>query len=200
MSSLQSHLPVDEIMRALATVTYAPMITVMAQYDRPIAQPSDSLPNPAGEAWAIEGHPDTCLFWAGLDSSKRSVAGTNIVLHSSPAFARQWLETSDLQPAGETLLQQASALIGRWLSRPVRWQVHRWRYALVEKTAVNSPLSMTEPLPLVACGDWCGTAHLDTALEAGWSAAERLPVAFGKTPLAPLPNDLMAIVSAPESR
>ncbi|MGD1859812.1 MAG: NAD(P)/FAD-dependent oxidoreductase [Leptolyngbyaceae cyanobacterium] len=191
LAPLQSDPNVQKILAALETVTYAPMITVMAQYETAIAQPRAPLPTSPTTAWMIQGHPDTPLFWAGLDSSKRAVAEVNVVLHSSAAFARQWLETNNLQSAGEALLASASQLIGDWLARPTRWQVHRWRYALVETPSVDSLPVITAPLPLVACGDWCGTANLDTALESGWAAGDRIQTALNGPPLEQFPANLI---------
>ncbi|MEM1308650.1 MAG: hypothetical protein AAGF98_03950, partial [Cyanobacteria bacterium P01_H01_bin.153] len=188
---LQSYPQVQKILAALETVVYAPMITVMAQYEAAIVQPHHPLPTSPTTAWMIQGHPDTPLFWAGLDSSKRSAPEINIVLHSSAAFARQWLETPNLQSAGEALLESASQLIGDWLASPTRWQVHRWRYALVETPSIDSLPAMTAPLPLVACGDWCGTSNLDTALESGWAAGDRIQAALNGPPLETFPGDLI---------
>jgi len=183
------------LLAALATVTYAPVVTVMAQYDEPIVRPTDALPGSPTAAWMVEGHPDTPLFWVGLDSSKRAIKGMNVVIHSSAAFARHWLEMLDLPLVGEALLAQASQCIAGWVAAPQQWQVHRWRYGLVETPSPASLLTTTAPLPLVACGDWCGAANLDTALASGWAAAKAIQTALGAEPLPPFPAGLLTPAS-----
>lgn len=180
------------LLAALKTVTYAPIITVMAQYDTPTQQPGDALPCPPTAAWMVEGHPKTPLFWVGLDSSKRATTATNLVIHSSAAFAQPWLDTPNWHPAGNALLAQASELVANWVATPKNWQVHRWRYALVETAATEPLLTLTDPSPLVACGDWCGQENLDTALDAGWAAAATIHNALGGRALPAFPAGLMS--------
>lgn len=180
------------LLTTLQAVTYAPIITIMAQYEAAIPETAAPLPGSPTTAWMVEGHPATPLFWAGLDSSKRSVKGQNVVIHSSATFARNWLDMPNLQPVGEALLAQASELIASWLATPRHWQVHRWRYGLVETPAPVSCLATTEPLPLAACGDWGGRANLDTAFASGWDAAAAIHAALAETPLPPFPAGLIA--------
>lgn len=194
LSSLGTWAPIKTVTKALETVSYAPMITVMAQYANALTQPADPLPCAAAAPWMVEGQADTALFWVGLDSSKRSLDRINVVIHSSAAFARDWLEATDLQPAGEALLAHASQRVADWLARPHHWQVHRWRYAFVERPCEQPMPMATTPLPLITCGDWCGKAHLDSALEAGWRAAATLHNAMGGADLPEFPHGLLAAV------
>lgn len=183
--------PIQPLLAALKSVTYDPVITVMAQYDDPTRQPTDALPGDPTAPWLVEAHPATPLFWAGLDSSKRSTPAVHVVTHSSAAFARQWLDEPDLQSVGQTLLTQASNLIATWLGQPQTYQVHRWRYGLVN-TPVTAPLLTTAtPLPLAACGDWCGAANLDTALASGWATAAAIHTAVGGATLPAFPVSLI---------
>jgi renalase len=174
LAPLRSHPAMAALADSLALVAYAPCITVMAHYTQHSSQADARLPCLPQEPWMIEGHSDTPFFWVGLDSGKRQVEGLNVVLHSSATFAEHWLETPQLQPAGEALLASAGKLIAPWLAQPARWQVHRWRYARVETPNPHPLPTLSAPAPLVACGDWCGDRHLDTALEAGWAAAAAL--------------------------
>ncbi len=176
LEPLRSHPTVTDLLTHLATVRYAPCITVMAQYAAPMIYEHDPAPLPCAPTapWMVTGHADTPFFWVGLDSSKRGLAHPNVILQSSAGFAEHWLEVPHPQDAGTALLQQAGKLIAPWLSQPARWQVHRWRYALVEQPCQVRPTAMQTPLPLVACGDWWGDRALDTALESGWAAAEEV--------------------------
>ncbi|MEM6715058.1 MAG: FAD-dependent oxidoreductase, partial [Cyanobacteria bacterium P01_C01_bin.147] len=182
---------VQSLLDSLATIVYAPMITVMAHYDSPLAQATDALPCAPTAPWMVAAQPDTSLFWVGLDSSKRPTTDTNVVIHSSAAFARHWLDRPDWQRGGEALLAQMGELIANWISQPKSWQVHRWRYALVETPGPEPVLTLPAPLPLAACGDWCGHANLDTALESGWAAAATIHTALGGEPLSAFPASLI---------
>lgn len=188
----RSQTAIATLWQHLATVTYAPCITVMAQYAAPINSPETRLPCPSHEPWMIEGHSDTPFFWVGLDSAKRQAAGYNVVLHSSATFAEHWLAATDLQPAGEALLTQAGKLIAPWLMQPTRWQVHRWRYARVEQFYTQGIPQLETPSLLVACGDWWGDRQLDTALEAGWMAAAALNSQLNNQPLPEFPEGLLS--------
>ncbi|MDB9529015.1 FAD-dependent oxidoreductase [Oscillatoria sp. CS-180] len=184
LEPLRSHASLAKAATAISTVQYAPCLTVMAQYEPPFAFVAAPLPCDPTEPWAIEGHPDTPFFWIGLDSSKRSVEGFNVVLHSSSNFAQTWLDADNLQPAGSALLAEAGQFIASWMMRPLRWQVHRWRYARVKVPCPDSLPTMSDPLPLVACGDWCGDRHINSAFESGWAAADAVNTLLNGSPLA----------------
>ncbi|MEL7330107.1 MAG: FAD-dependent oxidoreductase [Cyanobacteria bacterium J06559_1] len=181
LQPLLSQPQVNAMARAIAAVEYDSCVTVMARYAEQMPAP---LPCQSTEPWMVEGYPNTPFFWVGLDSSKRQVPSLHVVLHSSAAFARQWIDSPHLQDAGATLLAQAGKLITPWLAKPMHWQIHRWRYALVKEPCAQAMLSVSTPLPLVACGDWCGDQQIDTAMESGWLAAIGLNSLLGGKPLA----------------
>jgi predicted NAD/FAD-dependent oxidoreductase len=176
----------------LKRVTYTPCITVLAEYDSSSPTASTSLPCPPTTPWMIMGHPASPFFWVGLDSSKRSPAprSLNIILQSSADFATPWLETTNLQPAGEDLLKLGGQFFASWLAKPQRWQVHRWRYSLVESPALTSCVQITYPAPLVGCGDWGGDRALESALESGWEAAAIVHHQLGRGLLPDFPMGL----------
>lgn len=183
---------VERAVTALSTVAYAPCITVMAQYSQ-IVQAQAPLPELSTTPWMVEGHADTPFFWIGLDSSKRQTESLNVVLQSSAALAERWLDAENLQPAGEAVLSEAGKLIVPWLAQPYRWQVHRWRYALVEQPCRKGLVTISETPPMVASGDWCGDRRLDTALESGWAAAAAINRHLVSKPLPDFPETLIAI-------
>ena len=157
---------------ALATVRYAPCITVMAAYEAGGADPSSAL-SPQ-QPWMVWGGQNTDFAWVGLDSSKRSAPAPRVVLQSSATFAAAWLDHPSLQPAGEALLHRAQTDLAAWLGHPQRWQVHRWRYATVQQSVQAPCLQTQTPLPLVACGDWCGDQLADSAIASGQAAADAI--------------------------
>lgn len=149
----------------LRSVEFAPCISVIAGYST-IQSP------PTWQAVTVAG--DDNLAWIGLDSSKRQeVRSPVFVLHSSAKFAQNYLQSDDLQPAGELLIARAANLLS-WLDTPEWMQVHRWRYAFPTSPLVNTYLNANTPQPLVCCGDWCGGDRVESALLSGISAAEQI--------------------------
>jgi renalase len=157
---------------ALATVRYAPCITVMAVYEAGRVGASSTL-SPQ-KPWMVWGTQDTDFAWVGLDSSKRTAPTPRVMLQSSAAFAAAWLDRPSLQSAGEALLHRAQTDLAAWLGHPQRWQVHRWRYATVQQSVQAPCLQTQTPLPLVACGDWCGDQLADSAIASGQAAANAI--------------------------
>jgi renalase len=157
---------------ALSTVRYAHCITVMAVYEAGRVGASSTL-SPQ-KPWMVWGTQDTDFAWVGLDSSKRNAPTPRVVLQSSAAFAAAWLDLPSLQPAGEALLHRAQTDLAAWLGHPQRWQVHRWRYATVQQSVQAPCLQTQTPLPLVACGDWCGDQLADSAIASGQAAANAI--------------------------
>ncbi|MBO9999235.1 MAG: FAD-dependent oxidoreductase [Cyanobacteria bacterium SID2] len=155
---------VSEAFRAnLAAVEYDPCITAIARYtiDR---SPPDWV--------SVDFPPETDLFWVGLDSSKRRNAPQPVfAIHSSAEFARSNLDTTDLDGLGRQLLDRAAHYLLPWLSEPEFLNVHRWRYAFTHRPWRQDCLATMTPLPLICCGDWCGTRHIETALRSSLAAA-----------------------------
>lgn len=190
LADLASTPEVDKLKGAIAHVRYAPCLTVLAQYSHPLVSTPSPLPCAPNEPWMVDGGTDSPFFWLGLDSSKRPTPNINVVFHSSAPFARRWLETPDLQTPGFSLLEEAGQWVAPWLAKPQRWQVHRWRYAYIEAPHPEPICPVADPLPLVACGDWCGDRQIDTALDAGWQAAQQIHALFTGATLPAFPVGL----------
>jgi predicted NAD/FAD-dependent oxidoreductase len=162
-----------EFWQQLASVDFNPCLTVSAGYGERQAELANH--KPSWQTVKIISHPDLAkLIW---DSSKRENKDQAVLIaHSKGQFAEFYLDAEDLQPAGERLLTSAAELLYPWLASPQWLQVHRWRYAL-PKTSLTVPYLMaTQPMPLICCGDWCGTGDnsLENALRSGLAAADRL--------------------------
>ncbi|AFY32891.1 NAD(P)/FAD-dependent oxidoreductase [Calothrix sp. PCC 7507] len=149
----------------LRSVEFSPCISLIAGY------PPTSQPLPQWKALTFVDHAD--LAWIGLDSSKRPHSQQpHFVLQSSADFAKSHLDTEDLQPVGQYLLQSAAqTLLLPWLDSPDWMQTHRWRYAFPSRPWHESILSAAIPLPLVCCGDWCGGNLVEGAMLSGLAAA-----------------------------
>jgi renalase len=171
----------------LAGVEYDACITVMAGYEPDFQQILD-IQTPT---WpAVTFAEDAILAWVGIDSSKRSQSPQPVVvLHSTPSFAAEHLESLDINSLGQELLNIASTHLLPELNSPQWFQVHRWRYAQ-PKTFLNAPcFPAPTTSPLVCCGDWCqdissnnSTPNLtsnfiENALVSGLAAAQYLKFA-----------------------
>ena len=159
-------LPTDvntEFSKNLRSVEFNPCLSVIAGYSLQL--------QPTWRAVTFLDLPD--LAWIGLDSSKRLEAELPVfVLHSSPKFAQQHLDSEDLQLLGKQLLAQASSFLPG-LDTPEWVQVHRWRYAF-PRVAWHETYLSAAPLPLVCCGDWCGGNRVESALVSGCAAAAEI--------------------------
>jgi renalase len=162
----------SQFLRQLASVNFNPCLTVAAGYGDRTAELASH--QPSWQLVKILSHPDLAkLIW---DSSKRDKDQNVLILHSTGNFAEKYLDADDLHPAGERLLASAAQLFYAWLASPQWLQVHRWRYAL-PKTPLTVPyLLATETMPLICCGDWCGSGdnYLENALQSGKEAANCL--------------------------
>ncbi|BAZ31543.1 FAD dependent oxidoreductase [Cylindrospermum sp. NIES-4074] len=157
-----------EFLDNLRAVEFSPCISVMAGY------PATSQPLPNWQALTFVDDAD--LAWIGFDSSKRPhPQQPHFVVQSSANFAQQHLETQNLQPVGEYMLQRASASLALpWLCNPEWMQVHRWRYAFPIRSGNAAFLSAENSLPLVCCGDWCGGNLVEGAMLSGLAAASEI--------------------------
>lgn len=154
-----------EFLDNLRSVEFYPCISAIAGY------PPNSQPLPRWKALTFVN--DTVLAWIGLDSSKRPHAQQpHFVLQSSADFAQLHLESADLYPAGQHMLQHAAQnLASPWLENPDWMQVHRWRYAFPKSSWQKAFLKAATPLPLLCCGDWCGGSLVESAMLSGIAAA-----------------------------
>ncbi|MCC5609126.1 NAD(P)/FAD-dependent oxidoreductase [Nostoc sp. CHAB 5834] len=152
----------------LRSVEFYASISAIAGYSR------TSQPLPQWKALTFVDDAD--LAWIGLDSSKRrNPQQPHFVVQSSADFAQRHLESQDLQPVGQLMLQRAAESLSLpWLNTPEWMQVHRWRYAFPSRPWHEAFLSAGTPLPLVCCGDWCGGNLAEGAMLSGLAAADEI--------------------------
>lgn len=163
---------VSELLHRLRQVDFEAVITVMAGYD--LGKSAQlSLQTGLG-GWMVTSQAHPTLRWMALDSSKRiNPKEAVVVLHSSPTFASNALNTTHLEPVGQTLLSEAARL-EPWIGSPQWMQIHRWRYGFVKKALGVSSLSTPELPSLVGCGDWCNGGNAEGAIASGHAAAAAL--------------------------
>jgi renalase len=154
--------------KALQSIRFAPCLSLMAGYAKTAEIPTE---------WqAIRVIDDPIVKWITLDSNKHPEQAKQpvFVFQSTAEFAIQSLEEANLEVAGKPMLKQVGKLLAKWLADPEWWQLHRWRYALVEEALGVACLSTTEPLPLVCAGDWCAGKNVEGAYQSGLAAADSL--------------------------
>ncbi len=171
----------QEILTPLASVSYDPCLTLLAQY------PQNGVP--AEIPWcSLEFPGDRDLSWLGLDSSKGTSSAPRgdrplVVINSSPELARSHIDDEDVTPVIEHLLNQGAAHVGDWLNTPETTHLHRWRYAFPRQTWSQDSLVLPTPFPLICCGDWCGSHQVETALRSGLAAASATNAQLQQHPL-----------------
>jgi predicted NAD/FAD-dependent oxidoreductase len=152
----------------LSSVEFYPCISVMTGYPARL--------QPLLDWKAVTFIDDSILGWIGLDSSKRHQCPQPVfVVQSSASFAQLHLESPDLQPTGQQMLEYAATILKLpWLDIPEWMQVHRWRYAFPSIPWPEKILKAEAALPLVCCGDWCGGNLAEAAMLSGFGAAQEI--------------------------
>ena len=113
------------------------------------------------------------VSWISVNSSKpgRKEPFT-MVVHSTNAWADAHIE-DDSDFVLKHLLDEASIVTGKDLRSATHRQVHRWRFANIEKQA-GPTYFIDEENKLAACGDWCVRGRI----EAAFTSANNLSAAL----------------------
>lgn len=153
------------VLDSLRSVEFSACISVIAGYPT-------NMPLPAWRSLTVID--DDTIAWIGNDSSKRLEMNTPVfVFHSTAKFAQTYIDTEDLQPIGQQLLNKAAKLFPE-LANPDWLQCDRWRYAFPTIPLADNCLNAHTPQPLVCCGDWCGGFNLEGAMRSGNAAAKQI--------------------------
>jgi renalase len=161
-----------DFLEMIRSVEFDPCLSAIATFPTEFMAQVKDLP---WKAVSFSHHPS--LAWVGLDSSKRfNSSGPVFVIQSNADFAREWLEATDLTPAGHHLLSHAAEVLVPWLNSPSVLQVHRWRYAFAHTPLKVTHLIADLPQPLICCGDWCGGNNLESALRSGFNTAKEIVI------------------------
>jgi len=149
----------------LARVRYAPCLTLMLAFDRPIElhEPSCS-PSHGPVAWIARNDSKP-----GRDKTPKTV-----VVHATTAWSRAHLDAS-AENAADALLKSVRPQIGD--AEPVFRMVHRWLYARVEQAA-GAPFLWDPARQVGACGDWAGGPRVECAFDSGEALAAAIVESF----------------------
>lgn len=122
------------------------------------------------EAARIE---DPVLSWIAIEASKPGRSEkTALTIHSR----NDWAEANLERDRGEVQAEMLAALrrlLGKDLSTAAWLDLHRWRYASVEKP-VGAPYLFDDALGLGACGDWCLGNRVEAAAESAYALSHML--------------------------
>lgn len=152
---IQAHGP--DLAEALAGVTYAPCIAVLAAWSAPLDLPFDAAKgvSPLG-------------LWVREASKPERPPAEAWVLHAAPDWSAEHLDRDPLVSARELLAELARRL-HRELPQPSHLDAHRWRYASVLEP-LGRPHLAAAGSPLFVAGDGCLGPRLEDAFESGRSA------------------------------
>lgn len=167
LAPLVRELPLGDAGVDLERVRFDPTWTLMLELARDLDVPWKGLE---------VRHP--VLSWLSRDHTKREAGAPPVlVAHASGEWSRAHLEDAreDVQRA---LLGAVKEVVGE--VDVTRALVHRWRFAT---PSVLYPTShhWDAGLQLGWCGDWCGAAKVEGALDSGWSLARDVTASLGVT-------------------
>ena len=113
------------------------------------------------------------ISWIAVNSSKpgRKPPFT-LVVHSTNAWADEHID-DDTENVLDHMINQASAVTGANLDAAVHRQVHRWRYANIDKHP-GPTFFLDDDARLAACGDWFVRGRVESAFTSANELAARL--------------------------
>ena len=145
----------------LPNIAYHPCLVVMARLDK-----VSGIPAPGG--LKVDGG---VLSWLA-DNFQKGISQTpSVTVHATPEFSYQHLD-GDLQAAGQTMIEAATALITP--AKVVDWQVHRWRYSLCHNRHDEPFWKAGTRTPLLFGGDGFGMGNVEGAYISGIKMAEKI--------------------------
>ena len=147
----------------LAHITYAPVMTMMAAFDR-------HLPIETGVQLA-SGF-DLAAQIRNSTKPSRPTETDQWVVHADTAWSRANLNT-DKDTIASALLERFMQANGIAPAQPIYLRGHRWRFARVERALGRSHL--LDPTRRIGlAGDWCRGPNAENAFESGLMLAEAM--------------------------
>lgn len=148
------------LQKSLASIRMAPCWALMLALTTPSEIDQDVLRQPSPE-----------IAWLARNSGKpgRSSAVETWVAHADPAWSQDNLELEKVAVLSR-LVEAALACLGSNGSDVMHADVHRWRFARVER-ASDEPFLRDETGTLLVCGDGCLGPRVESAYLSGFAAA-----------------------------
>lgn len=155
----------DDRLAELGRAVYRPCISLALAYDREITRPFYALVN------TDRAHPIAWLACEHAKGPERCPPGHALLIaQMAPRFSRDEWDRPDADLA-RTVAEQASALLGDDLRRPLWGDVWRWPHALPDGGCDFDALNRAGD-GIFFAGDYtAGQGRLHLAIESGWRAA-----------------------------
>lgn len=143
LNTAQDETPTRRITRYIDEIQYQPRYALMASY-------REEAPE-----WKGIECDDNALAWIGNETSKsEEQQGTNIVIHSSAAFARAHAGKNSDEVA-KLLLHRASEIAGTWMAQPSQTYLRHWKYYRAVNPIADYFMELEmEEAPLALIGDY----------------------------------------------
>lgn len=156
--------PLDPAFAQLRNVSMAPCWSAMLAFDCTLVDVADLIRGQDGDTLAL----------IARNGSKPDRTGETFVLHATPQWSRQHLETG-ADAVRTAMLQAMRRQTGPGIAfpEPIHCEVHRWLYALVEKP-LDQPFLGNAQNTLFACGDWCIGGRAEAAHQSGEALARHI--------------------------
>ena len=126
--------------------------------------------HPWNKTWVGAKVHNNPIKWISVDSSKpgRNTNLSALVVHATNAWSEAHVD-DDLIQVQDRLTQEFSALTGIEAQHAKTIGLHRWRYAIVDKSEKTGAY-LNPDLKLAACSDWCESSRIEDV----WRHANRL--------------------------
>ncbi|MEM7504948.1 MAG: FAD-dependent oxidoreductase [Pseudomonadota bacterium] len=113
------------------------------------------------------------VSWVSVNSSKpgRSDAFT-LLVHSTNAWADAHID-ADTVGVMEHMMKEAAAVVGADVATAVHRQVHRWRFANVDKQT-GPTCAIDDEKQLAVCGDWLVHGRIEAAFRSASGLSQQL--------------------------
>lgn len=156
--------PIDPAFVQLKKIGMAPCWSAMLAFGSPLHTLPDIMLGQEGDVLALMTR----------NGSKPGRNGETFVLHAAPQWSREHIE-SDREAVKSAMMNamREQTGLGRDLTDPLHFDVHRWLYALVEKP-LDKPFLANARNTLFACGDWCIGGRAEAAHQSGQALARHI--------------------------
>jgi renalase len=159
---------------AVEDVSYRPILTAVAGYDRRLDRPYYALVN------TDDGHD---VGWVAREECKPGHVPDGeslLVIQMSPDWSRERLADDPEAWAEDAVAAAAGLLDEPWLGAPAWTDHQRWRYALPNEGLAEGAADPAADAGLFVAGDWvAGEARLHAAARSGLKAGDRVAEHLG---------------------
>ena len=159
----------EQLHDAVADVSYRPILTAVAGYERRLDRPYYALVN------TDDAHD---VGWVAREECKPGHVPDDeslLVIQMSPAWSRDRLEDDPEAWAADAVAATADLFDESWLADPAWTDHQRWRYALPNEGLAAGAADPAAEAGLFVAGDWvAGQARLHAAIRSGLDVGDRI--------------------------